>query len=39
MQLKLLQMIKDAFQCVNQVGCVLLAREGIKNGDTFVEEK
>ena len=38
MQLKLLQMIKDAFQCVNQVGCVLLAREGIKNGNIIVDE-
>ena len=32
-------MIRETFQCVRQVGHVLSAREGIKNGDIFVEEK
>ena len=32
-------MTREAFQCVKQVAYVLPAREGIKTGDIFVEEK
>ena len=32
-------MIREAFQYVKQVGCVLLAGESIKNADIFAEEK
>ena len=32
-------MIREAFQCIKQVGYVSSAKEGIKNGDIFVEEK
>ena len=32
-------MIREAFQCVKQVRYMLSAREGIKNGDIFFEEK
>ena len=30
-------MIREPFQCVQQVGYMLLAREGIKNENIFVE--
>ena len=32
-------MIRETFQCVKQVVYVLPVREGIKTGDSFVEEK
>ena len=31
-------MTREAFQCVKQVGYMLLAREDIKTGDIFVGE-
>ena len=32
-------MIRETFQCVKHVGNVLPAREDIKTGDIFIEEK
>ena len=32
-------MIRETVQCVKQIRYVLLAREDIKTGDIFVEEK